>query len=55
MLERRFDAVFARKTRYQTLNQPPRRLHRNKPELSLVPQRPEIPSRTNDSERDARD
>jgi hypothetical protein len=54
-LERRFDALFTQKTRYQTLNQLLRRLHRNKPELLLVLERPEIPLHTNDSERDVRD
>lgn len=54
-LERRFDALFTQKTRYQTLNQLLRRLHRNKPELLLVLQRPDIPLHTNDSERDVRD
>jgi hypothetical protein len=54
-LERRFDALFTQKTRYQTLNQLLKRLHRNKPELLLVLQRPDIPLHTNDSERDVRD
>jgi len=54
-LERRFDVLFTQKTRYQTLNQLLRRLHRNKPELLLVLERPEIPLHTNDSERDVRD
>ena len=54
-LERRFDALFTQRTRYQTLNQLLRRLHRNKPELLLVLERPEIPLHTNDSERDIRD
>jgi hypothetical protein len=54
-LERRFDALFTQKTRYQTLNQLLRRLHRNKPELLRVLERPEIPLHTNDSERDVRD
>jgi hypothetical protein len=53
-LEQRFDALFTQKTRYQTLNQLLRRLHQNKAELLLVLERPEIPLRTNDSERDIR-
>lgn len=54
-LERRFDALFTQKTRYQTLNQLLRRLHQNKQELLLVLERPDIPLHTNDSERDIRD
>ena len=54
-LTKRFDAIFSQKTRYQGLNELLRRLHRNKAELLLVLERPEIPLRTNDSERDIRD
>src|ERR1019366_7926106 len=54
-LERRFEALFTQKTRYQTLNQLLRRLHQNKAELLLVLERPDIPLHTNDSERDIRD
>jgi hypothetical protein len=54
-LQRRFDALFTQKTRYQTLNQLLRRLHQNKDELLLVLERPDIPLHTNDSERDIRD
>jgi hypothetical protein len=54
-LEKRFDALFSQKTRYQTLNELLKRLRRNKAELLLVLERPEIPLHTNDSERDVRD
>ncbi|MGC2460748.1 MAG: transposase [Steroidobacteraceae bacterium] len=55
LLQRRFDALFTQKTRYQTLNQLLRRLHQNKEELLLVLERPDIPLHTNGSERDIRD
>ena len=55
VLERRFDALFTQRTRYQGLNQLLRRLHQNKSELLLVLERPDIPLHTNDSERDIRD
>ncbi len=54
-LAQRFDALFTQKTRYQTLNQLLRRLHRNKPELLLVLERPRSLCIRNDSERDIRD
>ena len=54
-LQRRFDALFSQKTRYQGLNELLRRLRQNKEELLLVLQRPDIPLHTNDSERDVRD
>ncbi len=54
-LERRFDEIFTTKTRFETLNQVLKRLHRNKSELLLVLERPEVPLHTNDSERDIRD
>ena len=54
-LAQRFEAIFTQKTRYQGLNELLRRLRRNKAELLLVLQRPEIPLHTNDSERDIRD
>src|ERR671915_1469134 len=54
-LDRRFDEIFTPKTRFETLNQVLQRLHRNKSELLLVLERPEVPLHTNDSERDIRD
>jgi hypothetical protein len=54
-LQRRFDALFSQKTRYQGLNELLKRLRQNKEELLLVLQRPDIPLHTNDSERDVRD
>ena len=51
-LDRRFDEIFTTKTRFETLNQVLKRLHRNKAELLLVLERPEVPLHTNDSERD---
>jgi hypothetical protein len=54
-LDRRFDEIFTTKTRFETLNQVLKRLHRNKSELLLVLERPEVPLHTHDSERDIRD
>jgi hypothetical protein len=54
-LDRRFDEIFTTKTRFETLNQVLKRLHRNKAELLLVLERPEVPLHTNESERDIRD
>lgn len=54
-LGQRFDKLFTQHTRYQGLNQLLRRLHRQKSQLLLVLERPEIPLHTNDSERDIRD
>src|SRR5919106_4672730 len=54
-LDRRFDEIFTTKTRFETLNQVLKRLHRNKAELLLALERPEVPLHTNDSERDIRD
>jgi hypothetical protein len=42
-LERRFDAIFTRKTDYQMLNLALKRLYENKDDLLLVLDRPEIP------------
>ncbi|MCZ6803380.1 MAG: transposase [Proteobacteria bacterium] len=53
--ETRFDAIFTQKTRYELLNQALKRIHKNKSELLLVLERPEIPLHTNGSERDIRD
>lgn len=54
-LEARFDAIFTTPTRYETLNQLLKRLHRHKAELLLVLERPDVPLHTNDAERDLRD
>ena len=42
-LRKRFDTIFTGKTCFATLNQALLRLHRNKEELLLVLQRPDIP------------
>ena len=54
-LRKRFDTIFTGKTCFATLNQALLRLHRNKEELLLVLQRPDIPLHNNDSERDIRE
>lgn len=54
-LDARFDEIFTTQTCFQTLNQALNRLHRNKPELLLVLDRPGIPLHTNGSETDIRD
>jgi len=54
-LDTRFDAIFMQKTSYETLNQLLKRINRNKQELLVVLQRPEIPLHTNGSETDIRD
>ncbi len=54
-LEKRFDQIFTQKTSYTSLNQLLLRLHKNKSELLLVLDRPEIPRHTNGSEGDIRD
>jgi len=54
-LEARFDAIFTTHTRYETLNQLLKRLHRHKAELLLVLERPDVPLHTNDAENDLRD
>jgi len=51
----RFDTIFTQKTRYQTLNKLLKRIHKNKAELLLVLNRPDIPLHTNGSETDIRD
>ena len=53
-LSTRFDGIFTPKTSFATLNNALRRLYRNKSELLMVLERPEIPLHTNDSERDIR-
>jgi FtsZ-binding cell division protein ZapB len=54
-LKTRFDVIFTQKTRYELLNQLLKRIHKNKSELLLVLDRPEIPLHTNGSEGDIRD
>ncbi len=53
-LRERFDAIFTQKTSYTSLNLLLLRLHKNKAELLLVLERPEIPLHTNGSEGDIR-
>ncbi len=54
-LDARFDKLCAAKTCFTTLNLALRRMHRNKAELLLALERPEIPLHNNLSERDIRD
>lgn len=54
-LEQRFDEIFTQKTRFATLNCALKRLHKNKEELLLVLNRPEIPLHNNASETDIRE
>lgn len=54
-LAARFDTVFRQKTGYASLDLALRRLYRNREELLLVLQRPEVPLHTNGSERDIRE
>lgn len=54
-LEARFDEIFSSKTCYATLNQALKRLHRNKSELLLVLEFPDIPLHNNLSEGDIRE
>jgi len=54
-LRMRFDEIFLEKTCFATLNQALKRLYRNKTELLLVLERPEIPLHNNLSENDIRE
>jgi uncharacterized coiled-coil protein SlyX len=54
-IEDRFDAIFQDKTCFATLNHALGRLHRNKSELLLVLERPDIPLENNLSENDIRE
>ena len=54
-LEKKFDEIFTQKTKYQMLNLALERLHKNKAELLLVLDRPEIPLHNNLSENDIRE
>lgn len=54
-LRARFKDIFTQKTRFATLNQTLDRIHRNRDELLLVLDCPNIPLHTNGSETDIRD
>jgi len=54
VLEVRFERIFTLKTGFVTLDRLLKRLHKNKPELLMVLDRPEIPLHTNGSESDIR-
>lgn len=54
MIEKHFDELCSQKTNWATLNNALKRLKRNKPELLLVLERPEIPLHNNLSENDIR-
>jgi len=54
-LEKRFDEIFTTSTCYATLNQALKRIHKNKSELLLVLDRPDIPLHNNTSETDIRE
>ena len=54
-LEKCFDGIFTSRTCYATLNQALKRIHKNKSELLLVLERPDIPLHNNASETDIRE
>ena len=54
-LAARFDTIFTTRTSFETLNQTLKRIYRNKAELLLVLERPDIPLHTNGSEQALRD
>ena len=54
-LERRFDELFTRKTRFASLDKALKRIYQNKDELLLVLTRPDIPLHNNLSEGDIRE
>jgi hypothetical protein len=54
-LEKRFDAIFSSHTSYATLNKILKRIRKNKSELLLVLNRPDIPLHNNASETDIRE
>ena len=54
-LEQRFDEIFKAQTAFASLNRALRRLHKNKAELLLVLDRPDIPLHNNTSEGAIRD
>ena len=55
LLAARFDTIFTTRTSFETLNQTLKRLYRNKAELLLVLERPDIPLHTNGSEQALRE
>jgi hypothetical protein len=54
-LEARFDDIFTSKTCFASLNQALKRIYKNKPELLMVLDRPDIPLHNNLSENDIRE
>jgi hypothetical protein len=54
-LQQLFDEIFTTRTCYESLNQALKRIYRNKTELLLVLERPEIPLHNNASETDIRE
>jgi hypothetical protein len=54
-LQERFDQIFTTRTCYESLNQALKRIHKNKPELLLVLDRPDVPLHNNASETDIRE
>jgi hypothetical protein len=54
-LAARFDAIFTQKTGYARLDLTLQQIHRNRNELLLVLDRPDVPLHTNGSERDIRE
>jgi len=54
-LDRRFEDIFTQKTSFASLNQALKRIYKNKSELLLVLERPEIPLHNNLSENDIRE
>lgn len=54
-LEKQFDELFTRKTKWAVLDQALKRIHQNKRELLLVLERPDIPLHNNLSENDIRE
>jgi len=54
-ISKQFDDIFTQQTSYATLNRALLRIYKNKAELLVVLERPEIPLHTNGSETDIRD
>jgi hypothetical protein len=54
-IEHAFDEIFTQKTCFESLNQALKRIHRNKKELLIVLDRPDIPLHNNLSENDIRE
>ena len=55
VLEERFDELFTKKTGFVILDQTLARIHKNKSELLLVLERPDVPLHNNLSENDIRE